>query len=177
MDSVSWPGIALAAVLGRALWPLVEYGVHGGLSHGWRTPVSPLHWAHHVEPQRVFTSPLAWVPIVLALFAVLQLAVGAALAAGFVSGLLAGFLRYEYLHWRIHFRAPRSERERRRRAHHLAHHECNPSAYYGVTTDRFDRVFGTLGRDPERDYAAVADRPPLRVRSNFGTLLPRRPDA
>ena len=77
------------------------------------------------------------------------------------------------MHWRFHFRPPASERERRLRAHHLAHHFRNPRAYHGVTTRFWDRVFGSLPAECERDYAAVIDLPPLEGRSNLGQLLPR----
>ena len=156
--------------LGVVLWPLVEYGIHGGLAHGWRTPVSPLHWDHHLEPRRVFTSPIAWLPAIVIVFLLLRWLLDVWLAGALVGGLLCGFFRYEYRHWRIHFRAPRTERERRRRAHHLAHHDRNPRAYYGVSTPFWDQVFGTLAEDVVRDYAAVADQAPLSGASNLGRL-------
>lgn len=166
--------LALAA-LGLALWPLVEYGIHGGLSHAWRTPVSPLHWEHHIHPERVFTSPLAWVPSLAAIYALAALGLGALPAGGLALGLLAGFLRYERIHYRIHFCTPRNERERQLRAHHLAHHFRNPRAYYGVSTPFWDRVFGSLPASAAADYARVADRPPLSGRSNFGGIWPSIP--
>jgi hypothetical protein len=169
--------VRYAAMAGAGLlaWPLVEYGVHGLLAHRWRTFVTPLHWGHHRQPRAVFTSPLAWVPAALLLFAAGALGVGWPLSGAFMLGLLAGFLRYERVHWRIHFRAPRSRRERLRRAHHLAHHFVNPRAYHGVTTPLFDRLLGTLPGSWRDDYARVADREPLSGSSNLAELLdPRR---
>ena len=157
---------------GWLAWPLVEYGIHGVLAHGLRTPVSPLHWAHHADPHRVFTSPLAWLPAAGLGLALLWSAVGAERAIAAVAGLLAGFLRYEYVHWRIHFREPRGARQRLLRCHHLAHHYRNPQAYYGVSTRFWDRVFRTLPDTHARDYAAVAARAPLEGPSNLGQLLP-----
>ena len=78
------------------------------------------------------------------------------------------------MHWRIHFRAPRNARERRLRAHHLAHHYCDARNYHGVTTRFWDRVLGTLPADHERDYARVEDHPPLEGKSNFGQVRPTR---
>jgi dihydroceramide fatty acyl 2-hydroxylase len=166
--------LALAAV-GLLLWPLVEYGVHGWLSHAWRTPVTPFHWEHHIHPERVFTSPLAWVPSLALIYGLGALTLGAWPAAGLALGVLAGFLRYERIHYRIHFRVPRNERERRLRAHHLAHHFRNPRAYFGVTTPFWDRVFGSLPESAAEDYARVADRPPLPGRSNLGSIRPSIP--
>jgi len=155
---------------GWLAWPFVEYLIHGVLSHRFRTFVSPLHWGHHRDPRAVFTSPFAWVPSVLALFAVEALAVGVVPAACFTSGLLAGFFRYERVHWRIHFREPRSSREALLRAHHLAHHFADPKSYHGVTTRLCDRLFGTLPAHHARDYERGARRPPLTGESNWGVL-------
>ena len=159
---------------GWLFWPLLEYAIHGGLSHRWRTFASPLHWQHHRDPRAVFTSPLVWVPGTVALGAIALFALGAVAGTAFTAGTLAGFLHYEYVHWRFHFRAPRGAREERLRAHHLAHHYRNPAAYHGVTTRFWDRALGTLPVESESDYAKVVDRPPLTGRSNLGRLLPRR---
>ena len=161
MTIQSMIGLALLFLVGIASWGFVEYAIHGLLSHRFQTFVSPLHWQHHREPHAVFTAPLAWVPGFLLVYAALAFAVSPIPAAAFVLGLLSGFVRYEYVHWRIHFRAPRTDRERLLRSHHLAHHFRNPKAYCGVTTRVWDRVFGTLPSGRDRDYAAVADRPPL----------------
>lgn len=155
-------------------WPLLEYAIHGWLSHRFRTFVSPLHWEHHRDPRRVFTSILAWGPSALVLFALIAASIGPVAAGAVSSGLLVGFLRYEYVHWRIHFRTPRNQRQRLLRAHHLSHHFRDPNAYFGVTTSFFDRLFGSLPEDHLSDYAQVIDHPPLHGRSNFGTLWPRR---
>ncbi len=152
--------------LGLVAWPLVEYALHGWLSHRFRTPIAPLHWEHHKDPHRVFTSPTAWLPLTLAAYLVF--------GPGFALGLFCGFARYEYVHWRTHFREPRTAGQRRLREHHLAHHACDPNAYFGVTTRFWDRVLGTLPASYEADYTSVADRPALEGPSNFGTLWPRR---
>lgn len=164
---------ACAALVGYVGWGLVEYGIHGLLSHRFRTFVTPMHWGHHKTPAAVFTSPVAWVPIALLLWIAAAGLVGAGLASAFSAGLLGGFARYEWLHWRIHFRTPRSERERVLRAHHLAHHFVNPRMYHGVTTQRWDRAFGTLPgeRERERDYARVANHPPIAGPSNLGLVF------
>jgi len=159
--------LVLAAGLGWLAWGPVEYLVHGVLCHRYRTFATPLHMGHHREPRAVFTSPAAWGPAALVLFGGLALALGPALAGAAVAGLLGGFARYEYLHWRIHFREPRSPRERLLRAHHLAHHFRNPRAYHGVTTRRWDRLFGTLPPSWREDYARVEGRPPLAGASNL----------
>jgi sterol desaturase/sphingolipid hydroxylase (fatty acid hydroxylase superfamily) len=157
-------GLLLAGFL---FWGLLEYTIHGLLAHRWKTFVSPLHWNHHRDPRNVFTTPIAVLPITLLLFGATTLVASALQASCFVVGVLAGFSRYEWMHWRFHFRAPRNNRERLLRSHHLAHHFCNPRIYHGVSTRFWDRVFGTLPAGWEKDYARVAERAPLEGRSNF----------
>ncbi len=159
--------VALVATAGFYSWGFVEYLVHGFLSHRWKTFVSPMHWGHHVDPRAVVTSPIAWVPVALAFFAVGWLLVGSLLAGAYMLGLLSGFARYERIHWRFHFREPRNPTERTLRSHHLAHHFRDPTQYHGVTTRRWDRIFGTFPDTWEADYAAVADSPILTGPSNF----------
>jgi sterol desaturase/sphingolipid hydroxylase (fatty acid hydroxylase superfamily) len=161
---------AAAVASGFIFWGLLEYAIHGFLCHRWKTFVSPMHWAHHSEPRRIFTSPIAVAPIALLIFAIAALAMGVSLASGFVSGALLGFANYERTHWRIHFRLPRNPREQRLRNHHLAHHECDVRAYHGVTTRIWDRVFGTLPANWRADYLKVTDRVPLAGVSNFAQV-------
>ncbi len=157
-------GLLLAGFL---FWGLLEYTIHGLLAHRWKTIASPLHAEHHRRPQHVFTSPIAVLPVTLLLFGVTTLVASPLQASWFVGGALAGFCHYERLHWRIHFREPRNERERLLRNHHLAHHFCNSRVYHGVSTRLWDRVFGTLPAGWKDDYAQVEDRAPLAGKSNF----------
>jgi len=157
-------GLLLAGFL---FWGLLEYTIHGLLAHRWKTIVSPLHAEHHRSPQHVFTSPIAILPITLLLFGATTLVASPLQASCFIVGALAGFCRYEWMHWRFHFRAPRSKRERLLRSHHLAHHFCNSRIYHGVSTRVWDRIFGTLPTGWEADYVRAGDRAPLTGRSNF----------
>lgn len=159
--------IPIAALLGFATWTFVEYLVHGILAHRFRTFVTPMHGGHHREPRMVFTSILAWGPIALLFFAGAAALAGPLLGAVYATALLVGFLHYEWFHWRLHFRTPRNARERRLRAHHLAHHLRRGRAYHGVTTRFWDRIFGTLDPRWPDDYASVADHPPLVGASNL----------
>jgi dihydroceramide fatty acyl 2-hydroxylase len=158
---------ALAAGAGFLSWGLVEYAIHGVLSHRFHTFVSPIHWGHHRSPAAVFTSPLAWMPVALLFYLAADLAVGRFLATGFMAGVLGGFARYELVHWRHHFREPRNARQRLLRDHHLAHHFVNPRAYHGVTTRLWDRVFGSLPASFADDYRRVEDHPPITGPSNL----------
>lgn len=166
----AWIPPLLALALGRLAWGPVEYLVHGFMAHRWRTFVGPIHGGHHLEPAAVFTSPVAWLPVALLVAAAASALAGARLGLPFALGLVAGFAHYEYQHWRMHFRVPRTARQIRMRQHHLAHHFVKPQHYHGVTTRLWDRVFGTLPEDCANDYVRVADREPLTGPSNLRLL-------
>ncbi|MGO9607398.1 MAG: sterol desaturase family protein [Candidatus Binataceae bacterium] len=126
---------------GLGAWTLLEYVIHGPLSHQLRTFVGPLHDVHHRDPHRVFTIR-AWLPVAGITLAGLGF-FGLTPALIFVLGLLSGFVTYEAVHYRIHFRQPRNRVEARLRARHLAHHLRAPNAIFGVTTPIWDIAFGT----------------------------------
>jgi len=157
-------------LLGFFFWGLLEYVIHGLLAHRCKTFVSPLHASHHRDPHHLFTSPIAVLPIALLLYGVTTLLTSPLRAGFFIGGVLAGFAHYEWLHWRIHFRTPRSQRERVLRTHHLAHHYCNPRNYHGVSTRIWDRAFGTLPATWKADYARVEARAPLEGSGNLGEV-------
>ena len=136
--------------------------------------MTPLHAVHHREPRAVFTSPLAWIPAALLVAFVATQGAGAPAGLAFTAGALAGFFRYEYVHWRIHFRMPRGAREDLLRVHHLAHHYCDARYYLGVTTPFWDRLLGTLPAKYEQDYARARQSPPLAGHSNLGQVRPTR---
>src|SRR5690606_15283048 len=92
--------------LGIFVWSFIEYLIHGILSHRFRTPVSTMHWEHHRNPRRVFTSPVAPIIICPLLWLGFSVFVGNFFAFILVLGILVGFIHYEYTHWRIHFREP-----------------------------------------------------------------------
>jgi hypothetical protein len=156
-------------VSGLLLWTFLEYLIHGILSHRFKTPVSTMHWQHHREPRRVFTSPVAPLVIVPILWWVFSLVIGKGAAAILMLGTLCGFAYYEYAHWRIHFREPKNKYQERLKAHHMAHHFCNARLYHGVSTHFWDKVFDTLNDEETREahYAKSIKTPVMEGESNL----------
>lgn len=152
-------------------WTLIEYLVHGVLSHMFRTFATPLHDAHHRDPHAVFTVG-AWIPVAIVTTAVL-LVFRLTAASVLWLGTVTGFLSYEIFHYRIHFVEPLCAIEARLRARHLAHHFRRSDAIFGVTNRFWDRVFGS---EPERNAVAawepeMAAIKPLSGRSNFRLIF------
>ena len=164
--------IGMVAIFAAGLfaWSFIEYLIHGWLSHTFKTFAAPLHAVHHRDPAAVFTIG-AWIPMAAAFLIGLAI-FGRAPGMVFFTGIVAGFIAYETIHYRIHFRAPRGAIEAHLRARHLAHHQGNPDASFGVTSELWDLIFGTepFGPEASRRCAAAAMTPPLAGRSNVRKL-------
>jgi len=171
-------GCAVLFVGGLGAWTLLEYVIHGPLSHRFQTFISPLHDVHHRDPHAVFTAR-AWLPLLTVTLALIAFS-GFHPATFFFLGVVGGFVGYEAVHYRIHFMRPRNRLETRLRIRHLAHHTCRPSAIFGVTSPFWDRVFGTepAAADQQEMHGAVRDIPALSGPSNwkraFTMYLPGR---
>lgn len=132
---------ALYFAIGIGAWTLLEYVIHGVLSHLFRTPVSSLHQVHHADPHAVFTSR-AWIPVILIVLALVGF-FGIVPGTIALIGLVSGFIGYEVLHYRIHFARPQNRFETYLRIRHLAHHAASPDAFLGVTNSLWDHILGT----------------------------------
>ncbi len=161
-------------ITGLFAWTLIEYAIHGWLSHTFKTLATPLHDVHHRDPHAVFTIR-AWIPITLSWIAGFAL-FGWAPGMIFFSGIVAGFVAYEAIHYRVHFCAPSCRAESHLRLRHLVHHNCEPSARFGVTSELWDLIFGTEPLGEPMACEKVAKLPPLGGATNvrkifqFGSL-------
>ena len=156
--------------LGLLTWTLIEYAIHGWLSHTFSTPVAALHDVHHRDPHAIFTIG-AWLPLAISWLAGIAL-FGFDAGMVFVTGAVAGFIAYEAIHYRIHFSWPRTAIEERLRARHLIHHQQVPDRCFGVTSPLWDLIFVTEPRyDMDRMRVSVAATPPLTGRTNVRLLF------
>lgn len=171
LPEMVWTALWFAGffALGFWIWGFIEYLIHGILSHRFKTPVAKMHWEHHRNPRRVFTSPLAALIVSPLLWFGFSFLVDGVNAAFIILGVLLGFAHYEYTHWYIHFREPKTVRQRRLRDHHLAHHFCNARLYHGVTTHFWDKVFRTLpdAQLQAEHYAKASKTPVMEGQSNL----------
>ncbi len=139
-------GVALFFLGGLLAWTLIEYSVHRWLFHG--APVlRQLHGAHHAAPQLLIGSPPGSLPLALAMIGYAALYdVNAAAAAGVTAGLVGGYLFYCSVHYATHqLRSGHPGYLDFARRHHMLHHfRAGEDVNFGVTTDVWDRAFGTL---------------------------------
>jgi sterol desaturase/sphingolipid hydroxylase (fatty acid hydroxylase superfamily) len=161
----------MAFVAGVFAWTLVEYALHGWMSHRFVTFATPLHQVHHRDPSAVFAIG-AWLPTA-AIVTVLLIAFGTTLAMRFILGLVAGFAIYELIHYRFHFARPANRFEMRLRTRHLAHHFAIDDRCLGVTTAFWDRLFGTEpdGAELAALAAQIRQVEPLTCKSNLARAI------
>ena len=139
---VTWIMVFCAGLAG---WTLIEYLLHRLLFH--HLPIlSRIHEQHHNSPEDLIGTP-AWASASIALIAVATPAVamlGFDLGTAATAGMAAGYLWYVLIHYTTHhWRPPRGSYLYRVRLHHARHHYVSEAGNFGVTTDFWDRVFGT----------------------------------
>lgn len=135
-------------------WTLLEYLLHRFAFHHRRSRpwLRREHMQHHATPD--YFAPTvkkiaAAVPVIGGLALLFAPILGLPLGATYACGVGLGWFLYELLHRRLHVAGPRNGYGAWARRHHLHHHFVNAKMNHGVTTDLWDRVFGTLDV-PER---------------------------
>jgi len=165
------PMSVLAALMaGLFAWTFIEYVIHAWLSHTFQTFATPFHQGHHQDPHNVFAVRL-WLPLALLWIAVLAIS-GSTTGVIFLTGILAGFVIYEWVHYRIHFAPPRGRIVSWLRTRHLIHHMKTANRCFGVTSNLWDRAFGSdlNAVDIAAFGAAAAATPPLTGPCNIRKL-------
>ena len=156
---------------GLFAWTLVEYAIHAWLSHTFKTFATPLHDVHHRDAHAVFTVR-AWIPIALSWIAGFAI-FGWGPGMIFFTGIAAGFAAYEAIHYRVHFSRPSCAAEAHLRLRHLVHHNCEPLACFGVTSELWDLIFGTelIGEPMAANCEKVANMQPLAGATNVRKIF------
>jgi sterol desaturase/sphingolipid hydroxylase (fatty acid hydroxylase superfamily) len=156
-DRMKWLAAFLAGV---ALWTLLEYLLHRFVLHQMPT-FSDMHALHHQSP-RAFVGTPTWLSVSvlwLVFFVPAWRALSLNLASGLIAGVMFGFLWYGILHHTIHHRRPRFLAARLTASihRHLRHHYSERPGNFGVTTQLWDLLFGTI--DSENPRRASSRRP------------------
>jgi len=149
--------VALLAAAGLLVWSFTEYAVHrylfhlAGTSPGRRRLQFIVHGVHHAnpdDPTRLLMPPAATLAAVAPVYALFCAVLGPAWVEPFFASFLAGYLAYDYTHFAIHHRAPRTRLARYLRRRHMLHHFVTPHARWGVTSPLWDWIFHTAGERP-----------------------------
>ncbi len=140
---VVWAIVYCAGLVG---WTLIEYVLHRALFH--HAPIlARIHEQHHHFPQELIGTP-AWASVFIGLIAVAVPSVailGFDLGTAVTAGMVTGYLWYVFVHYASHhWRPRRGTYLYRARLRHARHHHLSQAGNFGVTTDLWDRVFGTV---------------------------------
>jgi sterol desaturase/sphingolipid hydroxylase (fatty acid hydroxylase superfamily) len=136
---------AIVYCIGLVGWTLIEYLLHRALFH--HAPIlTRMHERHHHSPQDLLGTPV-WASVLIALIAVavpLMATLGFGLGTAATGGMATGYLCYVFVHHTTHhWRPRRGSYLYRARLRHARHHHLSQAGNFGVTTDIWDRVFGT----------------------------------
>ncbi|HLT28933.1 MAG TPA: sterol desaturase family protein [Myxococcaceae bacterium] len=146
--------------VGWVAWQWMEYVLHRSLFH-WegngpltRKFHAIIHGYHHDYPDDLdrLVMPLgASIPLAVVIAGLLWLVGQPQATIPFFVGLVAGYLWYDYLHYSVHARAPRTKWGKGLRAHHMAHHFNTPDKNFGISHLWIDKVMGSMRQRPARN--------------------------
>ena len=86
--------------------------------------------------------PLVWTVLVAFLLGLAYL-IGGQTAFSFIAGLVTGYLGYIFVHYQVHTSNP-PRWLKSRMMHHAKHHYQFEDKAFGVSTNLWDKVFGTM---------------------------------
>ena len=140
-----WPLLCAWSLLGVLLWTLMEYLLHRFLLHQVQ-PFRRWHLEHHERPGALIATPttVTAVLFLILVFLPAQQALDLPCGTALTGGILIGFLGFSIAHHAVHHWRGQGAWFRRRKTLHALHHHGSEAQNFGVTTDVWDRVFGTL---------------------------------
>jgi sterol desaturase/sphingolipid hydroxylase (fatty acid hydroxylase superfamily) len=161
-------GIVVAlGTAGLFVWTLTEYVLHrfafhlAPTSRGRRRLQFIIHGIHHEDPHdrtRLVMPPAPAIAASAVLYGLFRAVLGAVWVEPFFACFILGYLAYDYTHFAIHYRTPRTRFGRYLRRHHMLHHFVTPNARWGVSSPLWDWIFRTSGRAPHRERRIPAGR-------------------
>ncbi len=149
---VSVAGTIGLFVAGLLIWTLTEYWLHRLVFH-WE-PDHPLgsrlhfimHGVHHDHPNdrlRLVMPPAVSIPLAALFLLLFYLVFGAPTYLPTFAGFIVGYLAYDYTHFYLHHRVPKTKLGKKLREQHMRHHFQDHRFGYGVSTPLWDHVFRT----------------------------------
>jgi len=143
-------------VAGVFVWTFAEYMLHRFVFH-WVTEAKwsqrfhfIMHGSHHHYPtdeERLLMPPVPGLIMASMLFggfyAIFWLAGYSDLCFGFFPGFFSGYLMYSFVHRATHMMRP-PKRFKHIWHHHSLHHYRFPDKAFGVSSNFWDKVFGTM---------------------------------
>ena len=140
-----WPTLSLLVLAGLSSWTLIEYLLHRFVLHGLQ-PFKGWHEAHHARPTALICAPTllsAVLFLLLVFLPALQLS-NLWAACALTLGIISGYLAYAVTHHAVHqWRSNSLWLKQRKQWHALHHTRHTQPGRYGVSSNFWDRVWGT----------------------------------
>ena len=151
-----WASIALF-IVGVIFFTFLEYAVHAWLFHE-NHPLRVFiegHAHHHQNPFSYDAMPFFMSAVIASIFAwLLHFIMPTADALAIVGGMALGYFNYGIMHHIMHRREFSSKYWRYMQEFHFVHHK-KPKLNHGITTDIWDRIFGTYYQWNEEDLKGI----------------------
>ena len=151
-----WASIAFF-VVGAIFFTFLEYAVHAWLFHK-EHPLKVFiegHAHHHQNPFSYDAMPFFMSAVIASFFAWLfHFFMPTSDALAIVGGMALGYFNYGIMHHIMHRREFASNYWRYMQEFHFVHHK-KPLLNHGITTDIWDRVFGTYYQWNEEDLKGI----------------------
>ncbi|WP_295654078.1 sterol desaturase family protein [uncultured Mucilaginibacter sp.] len=144
--------IALLMISGLFVWTFVEYILHRFVFHfvpkqKWALRLHFIfHGVHHDYPndlKRLVLPPSASIPLATGFYFLFNALLPQYYVYAFFPAFIGGYLVYDMTHYAIHHFNFKSGLWKRIKQHHMLHHYQDPTKGYGVSSDLWDRVFGS----------------------------------
>lgn len=151
--------VAAAMAIGISSWTLLEYTLHRFLFHMdtkgyWVNTVHYLiHGCHHKHPMdglRLVFPPAAAFIFAVPLWGLVKLLSSATYAPAVYGGGLLGYVVYDCTHYYLHYGKPLKGVTHQLKRNHMEHHFRIQDKGFGITSNLWDRVFGTLPSKPAK---------------------------
>jgi len=151
-----WASIAFF-IVGALFFTFLEYAVHAWLFHK-NHPLKVFiegHAHHHQNPFSYDAMPFFMSAVIAAFFVwLLHFIMPLPDAMAFVGGMALGYFNYGIMHHIMHRREFKSKYWRYMQEFHFVHHK-KPLLNHGITTDLWDRVFGTYYQWSKEDLKGI----------------------
>jgi sterol desaturase/sphingolipid hydroxylase (fatty acid hydroxylase superfamily) len=151
-----WASIAFF-IVGVLFFTFLEYAVHAWLFHK-DHPLKVFiegHAHHHQNPFSYDAMPFFMSALIAAIFVwIFHFIMPLPDAMALVGGMALGYFNYGIMHHIMHRREFKSKYWRYMQEFHFVHHK-KPLLNHGITTDIWDRVFGTYYQWSKEDLKGI----------------------
>ena len=139
-------------LVGLFVWTFTEYVMHRFVFHftprgKWMKRIHFIfHGVHHDYPNdanRLVMPPSVSIPLATGFYFFFYLFLSEPVVSAFFSGFISGYLFYDMTHYALHHANFKSRFWKNLKKHHMTHHYSDSDKGYGVSSNFWDKIFGS----------------------------------